>query len=201
MKVNRRIVFPPGRDSKEEAEMEVRKQTWMEIASRYIRDNCKNKGEQDLSKQLTKEQIVGRVKLSKRVAKGELHISSSDKGKRVVVMPLEMYEKVTERHTTKDKIVDWNHLRESQKTITSHARALAKVFRIGAALGPRNQARCHNNCTTWAQDPPTLRCVAKTHKPVLNDGTPKTRPIVSATRGMGTALGEVLSDLVTPISN
>ena len=86
----------------------------MEIVSRYIRDNCKEGGEQDLSKQLSKHQILGRKKLSKRVAKGKLRISTSDKGKRVVVMPLEMYEKVTERHTTKDKIVDWNHLRDSQ---------------------------------------------------------------------------------------
>ena len=41
MKMNRRVIFPPGRGPKEEAEMEVRKQTWLEIANRYIKENCK----------------------------------------------------------------------------------------------------------------------------------------------------------------
>ena len=201
MKVNRRIVFPGGRNPKEEAEIEVRKQTWLEIVNKYISENCKNEEkEQDLTKQMSGDQIAGRKKLQQRVRKGEIHISCSDKGKRVVVMPLDMYEKVTARHTVNDKKVTWSELRESQKTVTAHSRALAKIFRIGASLGPRNQSRCHNNCTTWAQDPPTLRSAAKTHKPAQEDGTPKTRPIVAATRGMGTALGEILSDLVAPIS-
>ena len=32
------------------------------------------------------------------------------------------------------------------------------------------------------------------------DGTQKTRPIVSSTRGIGTSLGELLSDLISPLS-
>ena len=41
--------------------------------------------------------------------------------------------------------------------------------------------------------------MAKTHKLVKKDGTPKTRPLVSASRRMGTALSEILLDLVSPI--
>ena len=126
--------------------------------------------------------------------KGEIHISTSDKGKGVVVMPLSMYKELTRKHIENDKKVDWPFLKETQKTITSHSRALSRIFNIGEALGPRNKTKCYENNTTWAQDPPTLRSAAKTHKPTLVDGSSKTRPIVSATRGMGTVLGEILSD-------
>ena len=70
MKTNRRVIFPSGRGPKEEAEMEVRKQTWLEITSQYMKQNCKEKGDQDLSKQLSQDQILGRIKLAKRVNKG-----------------------------------------------------------------------------------------------------------------------------------
>ena len=60
--------------------------------------------------------------------------------------------------------------------------------------------RCHENSTTWAQDLPTLRSAAKTHKQPNGDGSPKTRPIVGASSGMTTALGEILSHLVSPVS-
>ena len=41
--------------------------------------------------------------------------------------------------------------------------------------------------------------MAKTHKAPNKDGSPKTRPVVGASSGMGTGLGEILSDLVRPI--
>ena len=104
--------------------MEIRKQKWLEVADRYIKEECKEDGTQKLDTQMSKDQIAGKTKLEKRVSKGEIHISTSDKGKGVVVMPLSMYEKVTLRHTEKDKVVTWDHLKETQKIITSHARAL-----------------------------------------------------------------------------
>ena len=42
--------------------------------------------------------------------------------------------------------------------------------------------------------------MAKTHKPPNPDGSPKTRPVVGASSGLGTGLGELLSDLVKPVS-
>ena len=40
----------------------------------------------------------------------------------------------------------------------------------------------------------------KTHKPVGPKGVPKSRPIVGATRGLTTALGEMISDVIEPIA-
>ena len=127
-------------------------------------------------------------------------MSCSDKGKGIVVMPLTMYEEVTRRHTAKDKEVSWGDLKRIQREVTSHARCLARVFNLGGEEGPRNKVRCHDNVTSWAQHPPILRSMAKTHKQSNEDGTPKTRPVVDASSGLGTGLGELLSDLVKPVN-
>ena len=93
------------------------------------------------------------------------------------------------KHTEKGIVVEWVYLKDAQRTLTSHARMLFRIFKIRVALGPRNTTRCHENNTTWAHDPPRLRSAAKTHKPTLKDGSPKIRPIVSENRDMSTALG------------
>ena len=49
-------------------------------------------------------------------------------------------------------------------------------------------------------DAPVLRATAKTHKPPGDNGVPKSRPIVGASKGLTTPLGELLSDLIEPIS-
>ena len=91
-------------------------------------------------------------------------------------------------------------LKEAQANVRAHGRSLARIFNVGKAQGPRNAARCHDNVSSWAMDPPVLRCVAKTHKAANKDGTPKSRPIVAASEGLTTALGEILSDLIEPIA-
>ena len=42
--------------------------------------------------------------------------------------------------------------------------------------------------------------MAKTHKQGGSDGVPKSRPIVGASKGHTTPLGELLSDLIEPVS-
>ena len=54
--------------------------------------------------------------------------------------------------------------------------------------------------SSWACDPPVLRATAKTHKPPDKQGLPKSRPIVGASRGLTTPLGETLSDLIEPVA-
>ena len=42
--------------------------------------------------------------------------------------------------------------------------------------------------------------MAKTHKATDPEGTPKSRPIVGAARGLTTPLGEILSDFLEPVA-
>ena len=48
-------------------------------------------------------------------------------------------------------------------------------------------------------DPPILRAQAKTHKQVEEDGMPKSRPVCDVSQSYGTPLGDLISDLITPI--
>ena len=57
-----------------------------------------------------------------------------------------------------------------------------------------------DNLLSWACDAPVMRCTAKTHKPLGPNGVPKSRPIVGASKGLTTALGELVSDLLEPLA-
>ena len=50
----------------------------------------KGNGNQD-HHQLDREEMAGRASLLKRVAAGEIHVSQSDKGKKIVVMDMDTY--------------------------------------------------------------------------------------------------------------
>ena len=111
MKTSRRVIFPPGRSGKEEAKIETRIAIWKEVIQRYMRDNCSEEGRQEVN--LSKSQSIGRMKINKRVRKREIHVSPSDKGKGMVVMSLEMYSKLVEVHTSKDREVSWSQIEEA----------------------------------------------------------------------------------------
>ena len=83
--------------------------------------------------------------LTVRVRKGEIHISPSDKGNGIVVMPMDMYGKLVKTHTDKEKEVTWKDLEEAQKVIRSHSRSLGKICGLGQNEGDRNTDRCHQN--------------------------------------------------------
>ena len=46
MKTNIRVVFPPGRQAKEEVLIEVRTQMWEQKFRRFMEKNCKEDGSQ-----------------------------------------------------------------------------------------------------------------------------------------------------------
>ena len=88
-----------------------------------------------------------------RIRKREIYVSPSDKGNGVVIMPMEMYSKLVAAHTEKDIKVGWEELEEAQKTIRSHSRSVANIFRLGSNEGETNVDRCHSNVSSWACNP------------------------------------------------
>ena len=75
--------------------------------------------------------MAGQTTLLKKVTEGSLHISQSDKDKKIVVMDLETYHKMAVKHTLKDTEVSWKELDHAQRDLRAHSRA----------LGPDLQAR------------------------------------------------------------
>ena len=69
-----------------------------------------------------------------KVKKGQLHISPLDKGKGIVAMDGDTYNKMAVKHTKEDIKVEW------------------KDLELGEKEGPRNRARCYQNLSSWAGD-------------------------------------------------
>ena len=84
--------------------------------------------------------------------------------------------------------------------VRSHARSLARIFRLGSYRDERNKARCFENISSWTCDPPVLRATAETHTKPDKKVLPKSHPIVGAARGLTTPLGEPLLDLIEPVA-
>ena len=59
--------------------------------------------------------MMVRNKLLKRMRNGEIVVSPSDKGKGVVAMDRETYDKIASTHTNKDLKVELGRVRESTK--------------------------------------------------------------------------------------
>ena len=93
--------MPPPRPVKEECVLQTRQEAWMEVWRRYVGKECRARGSQEHN-QLTKQEIAGKVSLLKRVNAGEIHVSPSDKGKGMVVMPTEMFHKMCSSHLKDD---------------------------------------------------------------------------------------------------
>ena len=136
MKTNRRVYMPPARPVKEECVLQTRENAWMEEWRRYRGEECGKEGSQQ-HHQLTREECLGKASLLKRVSKGEIHISPSNKGKGLVVMSTDLYHDMSVVHTLGDKKVDWRELEDSQREVRAHARALSRMVNLGEAGGVR----------------------------------------------------------------
>ena len=47
---------------------------------------------------------------------------------------------------------------------------------------------------------PIMRYLPKTHKPTGPEGIPKSRPVVGAAKGLTTAIGDLIADLIEPLA-
>ena len=79
------------------------------------------------------------MSLLKRISEGDLYVGESDKGKKIVVMDMDTYYRMSIVHTRQDKEVDWWHLEQTQGDLRAHSRALAKIFNLGEGPSNRNK--------------------------------------------------------------
>ena len=116
--------MPQPRPVKEECQIQTRREAWKREWIKYASTQTRKNGSQD-HHQLTGDEITGRASLLKRIAEGELHISQSDKGKKIVVMSEDTYHNMAVKHVENDMEVTWKDLDQSQREIRAHSRALA----------------------------------------------------------------------------
>ena len=105
---------------------------WEDVVNEYVRDDC------IMELNISERPKEGRVSLLKRVRRKDVVILASDKGKEIVVVTPEAYWEMGRDHIADDTEITWVELQSCPRELTGYARALARVFRLGAALGGEN---------------------------------------------------------------
>ena len=136
---------------------------------------------------------MGKKKLERRVQKGRIHISPADKGKGLAAMPLEMYERMGNPHTTNDVEVTWEYIEKVQSEVKGHLQCLNKIFNVGEAHGSDAQKRAQKAKEVCNLVIPQMYMLAKDHKSIGEDGLPKCRPVCGATNSLNQEMSEWVS--------
>ena len=102
-------------------------------------------------------------------------------------------------HTASDIPVDRDKVRESERVLSSTAKALANTFDLGSNQSRQNYGRCVDNCGSQSNDVPALRILPKVHKPPGPSGHLQSRPVVAASHGISARARDQLADFLTPL--
>ena len=102
MDTNRLVMMPGPMSAVEEAQMEVRRTMWMKEADQFIKENCNEDGSPK-ENNLNERRERGRNKVMDLIKKKKILVMPSDKGKGMVVLTPEIYNKMGEKHTANDK--------------------------------------------------------------------------------------------------
>ena len=175
-----KLVLPPPRPQSKEIGFLTKETLWSQSYQRFRIKNCNDKG---ILKRdpMTKSEIRGKIKLSKRANAGEIVISQSDKSNEITISSQESYKSQGDIHTVNDRLATWKDVEESKKVTLCHTRALTKVLNIGTESSSTNRERLtdalHENLTIVSD----MIVQQKTHKPIDPEtGLPKTRALCLA---------------------
>ena len=149
-----------------------------------------------LTHNLTAEERIGMTKLQKRVKEGEITIIKSDKGNQLTVSSIGSYTRQGDVHTEHDNKISVLESELNQQKINTLCRSLGNIFNLGANGGDNNASRCWANLLMDACVAPTLCPSPETHKPVGDNGDPKSRPIIQASSCITSRSSEIVSDIL-----
>ena len=126
-------------------------------------------------------------------------IRTTDKSKRLCISTYESYVRQGQIHTGTDREVGEEEIRAIQKRVTTTARALVKIFRVGEGIGGNNSERTMNAYSSSSCTVPPLSINPKDHKAREVNGDPKTRPICDGSQSMNCRLSDILCKILTPL--
>ena len=185
-----RVTLPKPLNSQEEANIEIRKKTQMEIFRNYVKNNTGKNGDQESC--LTQEEKIGLKSLQKRISSGEIMIIKTDKSSKLAVITPEKYKELGQEHVSKDKIISRQEVIDMEEVLNGHSRAWANIF--GSGKDHKHFERIIASKTTHSENIADLYLMYKDHK--LGD---KTRPTAtgctSNTLGLSNAVAEVLESV------
>ena len=199
-KTNQRIFLPGPRPAKEEAELLVRRMTWERTTELFIQQYCKENGELTESNLSDKEKS-GLKKILKRIKNGEIVVTQTDKSGKLAVNSYDSFVEQGRKHVKDDKEINWKEATAYQNHLSGHTRVLVKVFNVGAQWGEKNEQRVVGAYTTKATVIPVLTTMPKDHKPLDENGDPKTRPVCKASSCANGRISDLVSDVLDKVAN
>ena len=141
-------------------------------------------------------QARGLNSLMKRISEGELMVLRTDKSARLVVVSPEVYMAMGEEHTSKDKEIDLETVRQLSIDVACHTSMWLKMLRVGE--GHRHEERFRTGFVGGDMLAP-MYVLPKDHKAPHPTGVPKSRPVVAGCSAYNAGLSELLSELLEGI--
>ena len=118
--------------------------------------------------------------MKKRKKEGGIVISETDKSGRLTVSTPENYEEQGRQHVEKDIPIGWKEVEEIKKEVAGHNRCVKNIFRMGKDWGEKEEERVGRTMMEGNTVIPGMYMNQKDHKPLPENGIPKTRPVCSA---------------------
>ena len=197
MKENSRIYLPKPLPAIEEAKIAIRRETFENVFKTFVKEKCTEKGEQKTN--LTWSQKKGLRSLKKRVDEGEIIIMMTDKSGKFAVADVESYLDMGRVHTAKDREVDPDIVRRTQKLFNGHTSMWLKFMSIGENW--EHEDRMRESCLQETCSVPPMYLLDKDHKQRKEGELPATRPVVSGCSGMSLSMSNILSDIIESLAD
>ena len=102
----------------------------------YKANNCDEKGNQK-AKVLSKEESEGMKEIIKKVKDEEVVVAKTDKSHRLSLIDIDLFERMGNQHTEKDRKIDWEGIKMKQKRLTGLCRGISKALGVGENWGDR----------------------------------------------------------------
>ena len=198
MKNNRNVYMPRPAGPRAEAELATRHDLWLRSCLNFKNNKCNKDGSQHDSNITPGEQLALKS-LTKKVVEKKIVVMQADKGKMLVVVDTDTYQRMSEDHVDPADLIGPDQLRQSERILSAQAKALTNTLGVGRLQSQKNFARCYDNVASSAEDAATLKLLPKTHKPLRPQGYPQSRPVVAAASGMSSRAGDLVSEFLDPL--
>ena len=187
-----RITLPKPLPTEEEAKLEIRKNTQLQIFRDYMNKNTRKGGQ--LETNLTTEEQEGLKSLQKRVQEGKIIVLKTDKSSKFAVTNQQEYLNMGQEHVAKDRVITRQELIQIEENLNGHNRAGAGIW--GSGKDHDHFGRILASKTTHSENVANLYLMYKDHK-----AGNKTRPTAtghsSNSLGLSNAVREILEAIAS----
>ena len=192
---NPRLHMPGPRPQREETMMQAKKEMYIEATKMYISKNCLKDGSQQEGG-LDDEFKEGLEEIEEYKKTYNVVISTTDKSGKYTLNSRDSYKAQGDKHVSGDKEISWDDVTVIQNEVICHSKALCNVFKISNQWGEKEEARTRRAMAEKSTIIPQMVITQKDHKPIQDDGLPKTRAMCGASQSINQRVSDLLTDVL-----